>query len=74
MHLFVSTEFSGELRECDEGVLEWVKKEDLKMLPLWEGDFVFLDLLEKDVPFFSLKLSYRGDKLTQAILNGEKIR
>ena len=74
MHLFTSDDFVGELKECDEGVLEWVNKEELKMLPLWEGDFVFLDLLEKNEPFFSLKLSYRGDKLTQAILNGEKIR
>ena len=74
MHLFKSTDFSGKLCECEEGVLEWVKKEDLKKLPLWEGDFVFLDLLEEDIPFFSLKLSYRGDVLTKAVLNGERIK
>lgn len=74
MHLFKSTDFSGKLCECDEGVLEWVKKEDLKKLPLWEGDFVFLDLIEEDIPFFSLKLSYRGDVLTKAVLNGERIK
>lgn len=74
MHLFKSTDFSGKLCECEEGVLEWVKKEDLKKLPLWEGDFVFLDLIEEDIPFFSLKLSYRGDVLTKAVLNGERIK
>ena len=74
MHLFVCTEFEGNLKECDEGVLEWVDKQNLKNLPLWEGDYIFLDLMEKDVPFFSLKLSYKGDNLYSAILNGEKIR
>ena len=74
MHLFTSSSFSGELLECDEGVLEWIKKEDLKKTELWEGDYIFLDLLEEKVPFFSLKLSYNGDKLISAYLNGEKIR
>ncbi len=74
MHLFTSNSFSGKLLECDEGVLEWIKKEDLKKTELWEGDYIFLDLLEEKVPFFSLKLSYNGDKLTSAYLNGEKIR
>ena len=74
MHLFTCTDFSGDLKECDEGNLEWINKTELKNLPLWEGDFIFFDLLEKNVPFFSLKLSYREDKLTSAILNEEKIR
>lgn len=74
MHLFTCTDFSGDLKECDEGNLEWIDKTELKNLPLWEGDFIFFDLLEKNVPFFSLKLSYREDRLTSAILNEEKIR
>lgn len=75
MHLFTSTEFEGELKEkCDEGVPKWVLKSEIKNLPIWEGDFIFFDLMEKDVPFFSLKLSYDGDTLVSAILNGEKIR
>ena len=40
---------------------------------MWEGDKIFLNLLEEDIPFFSLKLVYEGDKLTFADLNGEKI-
>ena len=74
MHLFTCTDFSGNLRECDEGNLEWIDKTALKNLPLWEGDYIFLDLIDKDTPFFSLKLSYSNDTLISAILNGEKIR
>ena len=74
MHLFTCTNFSGEIKECDEGVLEWVDKKALYEMPIWEGDKIFLDLLEKNVPFFSLKLSYVGDTLVDAVLNGEKIR
>ena len=44
-------------------------------LTLWEGDKIFLLLLENDAqPFFLLKLSYDGDELVSAVLNGEKIR
>ena len=74
MHLFTATEFDGDIKECDEGVLEWVDKETLYSLPMWEGDKIFLDLIAKPSPFFSLKLSYQGDKLLSAYLNGEKIR
>ena len=71
MHLFTATGFEGELREdCDEGVLDWIDKKALLALPMWEGDRIFLRLLDEDVPFFSLKLVYRGDTLTQAVLNG----
>ena len=64
MHLFHTDTFSGKLREdCDEGVLEWVDIDEIVNLPLWEGDKIFLDLLRKDVPFFSLKLVYEGSTL-----------
>lgn len=64
MHLFHTNEFNGELtRDCNEGNLEWVDKNEITKLPLWEGDKIFLDLLGKNVPFFSLKLVYEGQKL-----------
>ena len=64
MHLFKAVEFSGILKEdCDEGVLEWLDKDILPTLDIWEGDKIFLQLLDKDVPFFSLKLCYEYDKL-----------
>ena len=74
MHLFTATEFEGEVTECDEGELCWVDKKELLDLPLWEGDKLFLKLLDNEnEPFFSLKLEYIGDKLTFAALNGETI-
>lgn len=70
MHLFWADQFTGELRSCDEGNLEWIRKETLLSLPLWEGDKIFLRLLDQRVPFFSLKLRYQGDRLVEAVLNG----
>lgn len=73
MHLFHSTEFSGKIKECDEGNLEWISKRDLYSLPLWQGDKIFLRLIDKKVPFFSLKLVYEGEILKTAVLNGDKL-
>ena len=74
MHLFTATGWTGRLHECDEGVLEWVSREQFRGLPQWEGDRIFLRLMDEHVPFFSLKLVYAGDTLTEAVLNGERIR
>ena len=74
MHLFHADGFSGQLKSCDEGDLQWLPKEQLYSLPMWEGDRIFLDLLEQYVPFFSLKLVYEGETLVQAVLNGKTIK
>ena len=73
MHLFHATGFTGTLRDCDEGVLEWVPKSRFHSLPQWEGDRIFLALMEQKAPFFSLKLRYEGDALKQAVLNGRPL-
>ena len=73
MHLFKCTRFEGKKKECEEGVLEWIRKDALLSLPIWEGDKIFLRLLDTDCPFFSLKLCYAGDKLTKAVLNGKEL-
>jgi len=70
MHLFTATGFSGEIIDCDEGVLEWISKERLAAIPKWQGDDIFLRLLDSDAPFFSLKLRYEGERLAFAALNG----
>ena len=71
MHLFTADGFTGTLKECDEGDLEWIPKSHLLELPHWEGDAIFLDLIAReDTPFFSLKLCYEGETLTQAVLDG----
>lgn len=74
MYLFTADGFEGDLKECDEGDLQWITREKLDSLPKWEGDQIFLDLLWQNAPFFLLTLSYEGDKLKDAILNGKKIR
>ena len=70
MFLYTADAFSGELAECSEGTLEWVEKQQVYQLPIWEGDKIFFRLLEENAPFFSLKLKYESDVLTQAALNG----
>ncbi|MBO5907858.1 MAG: 8-oxo-dGTP diphosphatase [Clostridia bacterium] len=70
MHLFCASGYEGEINyECDEGRLEWVKKSDVLNLPIWEGDKIFLDLINKDCPFFSLKLVYEGERLVSHTLD-----
>lgn len=73
MHLFHADGFHGKLKSCDEGDLQWLPKETLYSLPMWEGDKIFLELLDSDCPFFSLKLVYEGEMLTQAVLDGKTI-
>lgn len=73
MHLFTATGWTGQLHECDEGVLEWVSREQFRGLPQWEGDRIFLRLIEEDAPFFSLKLRYEGEHLAYAALNGKEL-
>ena len=75
MHLFTAYAWEGALRQdCDEGELEWIDREKLLSLPIWEGDKIFLRLLDEDAPFFSLKLRYEGDLLAEAVLNGKPIK
>jgi 8-oxo-dGTP diphosphatase len=74
MHLFTASQWSGEEIVCDEGDLEWVDKQRLFDLTLWEGDKIFLRLLmDSDQPFFSLKLVYHGDDLVAAKLDGRPL-
>ena len=73
MYLFTADGFEGTLKDCDEGELAWIKKKDLLALPAWEGDKIFLRLLDENVPFFSLKLRYEGETLAEAKLNGKAL-
>ncbi|MBR2894728.1 MAG: 8-oxo-dGTP diphosphatase [Oscillospiraceae bacterium] len=74
MHLFTATGFTGEMKECDEGNLEWVPKSRVQDLPIWEGDKLFFRLIDDpDTPFFSLKLTYEGETLVRAALNGKEL-
>ena len=74
MCLFTADGYEGDIKECDEGELAWVEKEAVCTLPIWEGDKLFLSLLEQDAPFFSLKLLYgEGGFLREAALDGKEL-
>lgn len=73
MHLFTADGFEGRLIDCNEGELAWIKKAQVPALNLWEGDRIFLELLAREEPFFLLKLSYQGDRLAGAVLNGQAL-
>lgn len=74
MSLFTADGFEGTLIDCDEGVLEWVAKDRVPELNLWEGDRIFFRLLEEREEFFSLKLVYnKQDILQQAALDGKEL-
>ena len=71
MSLYTADAFTGEPIECDEGVLEWVGKDQIGELNLWEGDRIFFRLLDEREEFFSLKLVYnKSDVLEYAALDG----
>ena len=72
MYLFTANAFSGTLRDCDEGELAWVEKADMFSLPMWQGDRVFLRLLEEGRDHIDCTLNYHGDMLQSAFVDGEK--
>lgn len=74
MCLYTADGFTGEMKTCEEGTLEWVPKKELLKLNLWVGDLIFLKLLFDEAPFFSLKLTYKGDELTEAVLDGKALK
>ena len=74
MFLYTADGYTGTLAECDEGTLEWVEKSAVYNLSIWEGDDIFFRLLEEGAEFFSLKLTYQGDRLTEAVLNGRNVK
>ncbi len=74
MCLYTADEWTGKITgDCREGILEWIQKTAVNDLPLWSGDRVFFRLLDRQAPFFSLKLSYQGDELTECVLDGTKL-
>ena len=72
MSLVTADGFEGEATACDEGELRWVEKDKVYDLNIWEGDKIFLHLLDERKEFFSLKLVYDGhDRLVFAALDGK---
>lgn len=64
-YLYTCTEYEGTIHECNEGELQWIDKDKIETLPLWEGDKIFFKLLEERQDFFSLKLVYKDNELIE---------
>lgn len=74
MSLYTADGFEGAPHPCDEGELEWIEKEKVLELNIWEGDKIFFRLMNEDYPFFSLKLVYdETDTLLMAALDGHSM-
>ena len=71
--LYTADGFEGQPIPCTEGDLQWIEKEKIGSLPLWEGDKLFFRLLEERQDVFSLKLTYIHDVLTAAAVDGREI-
>lgn len=63
MYVFTANEFEGDLIECNEGDLQWIDKEKIEELNIWEGDKIFIKKMQESNSFFTIKFEYDGDKL-----------
>ena len=73
MHLYTCDTFTGTHHPCNEGDLVWVAKDKVQSLPIWQGDKLFFDLLDRGAEFFHLELFYDGDTLVRAVLDGKEL-
>ncbi|MBE6141476.1 MAG: 8-oxo-dGTP diphosphatase [Erysipelotrichaceae bacterium] len=65
MYLYTSKEFKGEMKECNEGTLEWVDYHNFSKIPMWEGDKYFIKPLLNNEPYFEMSFLYEKDKLIE---------
>lgn len=73
MFLYTADGFEGQIKNCDEGELEFIEKDRIRGLYMWEGDEIFLRLIREDYPMFDLRLEYNGKKLSRAVLDGKEM-
>ena len=67
MYLYTSSDYSGEIIECDEGELKWISFKDIPSLNLWEGDRIFFPKLINSESIINLELYYENDKLIKVV-------
>ena len=65
IYLYTVNKYQGIIEECNEGDLQFFKKEDVLNLNMWKGDYYFYQLLLDDEPYFELILTYDNDKLVK---------
>jgi 8-oxo-dGTP diphosphatase len=62
VYIFTAAEISGDQIESPEGNLSWIDDEKVIDLPMWEGDYIFLDWVDQG-RFFSAKFVYKNKML-----------
>lgn len=45
--------------------MQWIHKEKVMELNTWEGDKIFIEKLQKDNIFFTVKFEYDGEKVVR---------
>lgn len=69
MYLSTAKVDSPDFKECNEGTLKWIPKEEIMGLNLWEGDRIFLPRLIAGEMGINMSLYYLGDKLEKVLLD-----
>lgn len=67
MYFYHVTGVTGELKECNEGELRYVDIDEVYDLPMWDGDRIFMPLLQTNERAFEMSLGYDGDTLLDVI-------
>ena len=64
MCLYTADRYEGTIGDCREGQLEWVKKDQIRELSLWEGDLIFFEgTMGEDVGGITHVGLYVGDNV-----------
>lgn len=66
--VFVVPDFEGQIRDSQEGYLQWIDDSKLLDLNLWEGDRIFLPWLDQP-ELFSGKFIYKDGRLVEHSLS-----
>ena len=66
MYVYTSINFNGELIDCNEGTLEWIEKDQINQLNIWEGDIIIFEKMKYD-DYFKLKMIYKNNYLLECI-------
>lgn len=68
MFVYSSDDFTGNLKQSDEGTIYKIRKTNIMSLNLWEGDKIFLEKLLDNKDFFNITLRYEGDELKENVV------
>jgi 8-oxo-dGTP diphosphatase len=69
MFIFTSNDFTGEPVAGREGTFEWVSTDEIEKINVYEGDKIFLKLMQEH-KFFIVEFLYKGfEMLSHKVLN-----